>query len=200
MKASFLRLVGVLSLVCLISALLVAVAHHMTQRPIAQAAERQKAAAVLAVQPTGAELVKTHIFEAGEVAEIPAGLVVFETTQGFAFEVEEPTGYAGPIRLMLGFTKSGVFWRYQVLSHSETPGLGAHIAGSFVDHVKERPLEGTIWRVTKDGGSIEPITAATISSRAVCAAIARGAEIVQAFQKGVSAEALEVPQDEGTQE
>ena len=143
-----LRLVVVTTTVCLISALLVSIAHEVTLEPIAKAAERY-----------------------------------YATDKGYAFEMLAPNGYAGPIKLMLGFTKDGRFWSYRVLAHTETPGLGAHVAGSFLDHVKDRKIAETKWKTTKDGGDIVPITSATISSRAVCDAIARGVQVCEAIHQ-----------------
>lgn len=178
-----LRLVVVVTVVCLISALLVSIAHEITLEPIAKAAERQKLEAILGVQPEGASM---PVSNAVQVAGMPGtdGTTVYYTTDmGYAFEMLAPNGYAGPIKLMLGFTKDGRFWSYRVLSHAETPGLGAHITGSFLDNVNDRSIAETTWKTTKDGGDIVPITAATISSRAICDAIARGVQVFEAIQQ-----------------
>jgi electron transport complex protein RnfG len=173
------RLVVVVTLICLVSALLVSLAHEITLKPIAETAKRQKQEAILAVLPAGAPA-----FEELSVAVDAATTNIYwKTEKGYAMEMEAPNGYSGVIKLMLGFTREGDFWSYKVLSHSETPGLGAHIAGSFMDNVKERSAADTKWKTTKDGGDIVPITAATISSRAVCDAINRGVKVFEAIQK-----------------
>ncbi|MGI5868490.1 MAG: RnfABCDGE type electron transport complex subunit G [Kiritimatiellia bacterium] len=178
-----LRLVVVLTAVCLISALLVAVANEITREPIQKAKERQNREAILAVQPEGASAPVSNDVQVAGVSPDGGATVYYATDKGYAFKMVAPNGYAGPIELMLGFTKDGRFWSYRVLSDSETPGLGSHIKDSFLDHVKERSVTGTNWKTTKDGGDIVPITAATISSRAVCDAIARGARVYDAIQQ-----------------
>ena len=178
-----LRLVVVVTAVCLISALLVSIAHEVTLEPIAKAAERQKLDAILGVQPEGASDPASNAVQVVGMPGTDGTTVYYATDKGYAFEMLAPNGYAGPIELMLGFTKDGRFWSYRVLSHTETPGLGAHVAGSFLDNVKDRAIAETTWKTTKDGGDIVPITSATISSRAVCDAIARGVEVYNAIQK-----------------
>jgi electron transport complex protein RnfG len=65
----------------------------------------------------------------------------------------------------------------EVLSHLETPGLGAKIReAKFKDRFKKRSLSNTKWAVKKDAGDIDGITGATISSRAVIKAIKGGLE------------------------
>lgn len=178
-----LRLVFVVTLICLVSALLVSIAHEITEEPIARTKARLKQEAVLAVLPQGASvLTNTAISVVWPDGSLSTNMVS-TTDKGYALEVVAPNGYAGPIELMLGFTPDGTFWSYQVLAHSETPGLGSHITGSFIDHVRERVALTTNWKTTKDGGDIAPITAATISSRAVCDAIARGVVIFEAIGK-----------------
>ena len=89
-----------------------------------------------------------------------------------ALEVESKNGYGGKIKLMVGITAEGSLHGIYVLDQKETPGLGAKIkTDKFQDGLRGRPIRDTTWKVTKDGGEIEAITAATISSRAVCEAI-----------------------------
>ena len=67
---------------------------------------------------------------------------------------------------------------YSVLQHAETPGLGAKLQEWFrADKNKQSVLGRTIpdggLKVTKDGGDVDAITAATISSRAFLDAVNR---------------------------
>ena len=85
-------------------------------------------------------------------------------------------GFGGPIRLMVGFDADGNILGYEILEHQETPGLGSHIEHWF-KHA-DKPNQNIIGRkadgkfaVSKDGGEIDAITAATISSRAFLKAI-----------------------------
>ena len=81
-------------------------------------------------------------------------------------------GYGGDITLMVGFkTDKKTVISYKVLAASETPGLGMKLkTPEFADQFRGK--DGTSLKVKKDGGEIEAITSATITSRAVCNAIA----------------------------
>ena len=70
---------------------------------------------------------------------------------------------------MVGFDNQDNVVDFQVLSHSETPGLGAKMDQWLKDPkhtVNRRHLENETLKVSKDGGDIDAITAATITSRA----------------------------------
>jgi electron transport complex protein RnfG len=83
-----------------------------------------------------------------------------------ALRAEERSGL---ITLMFGTNSDGAVTGLRVLSHTETPGLGAKIATTqFRDQFKNRRPEQLILK--KDdpaGGQINAITGATISSRVV---------------------------------
>ncbi len=76
-----------------------------------------------------------------------------------------PRGYGGPIEMLVGIDEKGKVSGVKVLSHRETPGLGANIAQpKFLDQFKGKTLKDPI-EPKKD---IDALTGATISSRAVC--------------------------------
>jgi electron transport complex protein RnfG len=61
-----------------------------------------------------------------------------------------------------------------VTQHKETPGLGTKMSDpSFKDQFIDQNPESFNLLVTKDGGDVDAITAATISSRAFCDAVER---------------------------
>lgn len=79
-------------------------------------------------------------------------------------------GFGGPIRMMVGFDAEGNVLGYEILEHQETPGLGSHMVHWFKNAAKAG--QNIIGRkagnltVGKDGGDVDAITAATITSRA----------------------------------
>ena len=94
---------------------------------------------------------------------------------GTAIETEVD-GFGGKIRVMVGFDAEGNVLGYEILEHQETPGLGDHIVDWFKN--ADKPGQNIIGRqatgkfiVSKDGGDVDAITAATISSRAFLKAI-----------------------------
>jgi electron transport complex protein RnfG len=96
---------------------------------------------------------------------------------GVAFKATSHEGYGGDIEVMVGVSPKGIVNGIEVLSHLETPGLGAKIMeAKFKDRFKERNLSNTKWAVKKDAGDIDGITGATISSRAIIKAVREGLE------------------------
>jgi electron transport complex protein RnfG len=88
---------------------------------------------------------------------------------GYIIKVETK-GYGGEINMLVGFDFDGVIKGIEILSHSETPGLGAKI--NEVRYGEDRPwflrqFEGKNAKVLELGKDVQAITAATISSRAV---------------------------------
>ena len=91
--------------------------------------------------------------------------------EGYTAEGTCKDGYGGDITLMVGFkTDKKTVISYKVLAAAETPGLGMKLkTPEFADQFTGK--DGTSLKVKKDGGEIEAITSATITSRAVCKAI-----------------------------
>lgn len=96
---------------------------------------------------------------------------------GYAVETYTDNGFSGRFSLMVGFTPDGAINNIEVLEHKETPGLGTKMAlPAFKDQfkgVKLADLPGEQLKVKKDGGQVDAITAATISSRGFCDAVNR---------------------------
>jgi electron transport complex protein RnfG len=117
-------------------------------------------------------ITKDPIAATAEKAREAAKLAVLCGEEGFTAEGRSGEGYGGDIVLMVGFKKDKkTVISYKVLQATETPGLGMKLktpefAGQFSGK------DGTSLKVRKDGGDIEAITSATITSRAVCKAIA----------------------------
>ena len=93
---------------------------------------------------------------------------------GFAVETAVD-GFGGTFRVMVGFDQEGNILGYEILEHQETPGLGSHMEHWFKN--ADKPGQNIIGRkagalqVSKDGGDVDAITAATISSRAFLKAV-----------------------------
>ncbi|HEY5791334.1 MAG TPA: RnfABCDGE type electron transport complex subunit G, partial [Gammaproteobacteria bacterium] len=90
-----------------------------------------------------------------------------------------PDGYSGAIRMLVGIRADGRVAGVRVISHKETPGLGDKIepgksdwSRSFVGRALGNPGSAS-WRVRKDGGVFDQFTGATITPRAVVAAVHR---------------------------
>jgi len=109
----------------------------------------------------------------------------------FAWEVVAPDGYSGSIRILMGVTPDGDIYAIRVTDHRETPGLGDGIVRNkaWVNAFSGRALASARWAVKKDGGDFDQFTGATITPRAVVAAVKKGLEFFQANRTAMLAAA-----------
>jgi len=81
--------------------------------------------------------------------------------------------FSGKFTLMVGFLPDGTINKSVVLDQKETPGLGTKMKEpKFYSQFENKKFEGEL-KVKKDGGDIDAISAATITSRAYCDGINR---------------------------
>jgi Na+-translocating ferredoxin:NAD+ oxidoreductase subunit G len=161
----FAKMVGVLFIACGVSAGSLAVVNLMTREPIAAGERKAKDDAlrqVFASADEFKEITPNRVWEARAQGQ-PVGVVL---------QAETP-GYSGQIRMMFGVGPDGTLTGFKVLSHTETPGLGAKITTpEFCNQFKNKSLAQLVLRQENpDQGQIDAITAATISSRAVTKAV-----------------------------
>jgi len=126
-----------------------------------------------------------------EAEKVFIGLNAAGERIGVAVEEAAP-GFAADVRLMVGFNPAtGALTGFKVLSQTETPGLGDKIEKdtTFAPRFKGKianPLKGTK-SVTTDPGTVQTITGATISSKAVIKVINKAVETwkprLEAFAK-----------------
>ena len=91
---------------------------------------------------------------------------------GAAVKTFSNSGFSGRIELMVGLLADGTINKVSVLQQSETPGLGANMVNpKFKDQFDGKNPASFNLKVTKDGGDVDAITAATISSRAFSEAV-----------------------------
>ena len=180
-ESTFLNMVISLVLITGCAAALLAGVFEVTKTPIAFS---EKSKQVEAIRQVTSSFDNSPLEEAFKVAIADGdSLTVFPIKNngkmtGAAVESGTTKGFSGAIRVMVGFNVDGSVRNYVVLHHSETPGLGSKMQEWFSDHSRpgqcvigknlQKPL-----RVKKDGGEVDAITAATISSRAFLDAINR---------------------------
>ncbi|MEE0948641.1 MAG: FMN-binding protein, partial [Bacteroidales bacterium] len=85
-----------------------------------------------------------------------------------AIETYDNNGYGGKIKTMVGLDKEGKVVNYSILEMNETPGLGAKAGEWFKEKgdIRGKLPSDESFKVSKDGGEIDAITASTITSRA----------------------------------
>ena len=103
-------------------------------------------------------------------------------TIGYAIKTYSSKGYSGTITLMVGFKPDGTINNVSVLEQKETPGLGTKMMEpKFKAQFNGKDPSSFTLKVKKDGGQVDAISAATISSRAFCDAVTKA---YNTFRKG----------------
>ncbi|NLX40391.1 MAG: RnfABCDGE type electron transport complex subunit G [Bacteroidales bacterium] len=181
-ESSFKNMVITLSLICLICSALLGVVYSVTKAPI-EAAELAKINnAIKAVVPECDNNPSEEMMEVEGCVVYPAK--VNGNIVGYAIKVKA-SGFGGPIQMMVGFNADGTIYNTSVISHAETPGLGAKITGEIPTRtqiVGKNPASSNL-TVTKDGGEIDAITASTITSRAFLKGVEAAYKVFVELQK-----------------
>jgi len=175
-KSSFLNLVLTLTIVTLVAGLSLGYVYQWTKEPIAQA---QMAKQLKAIESVVTGYDNNPVLEKYKVAT-PDGkdsLEFFPARKGgelvgVAIKTKSGKGYSGDIFIMVGFNLTGDIQNIFVIEHKETPGLGSKMTSpSFVNQFLNKNPEQVNLKVKKDGGDVDAITGATISSRAYSEAV-----------------------------
>ena len=187
-KSSFKNMTICLLAICLVCSGLLAGVYALTKKPIDNAAKAKNEAAIKEVLPE--EVAKIDEEKSIELdgVKYTYNLAYDEAgnTVGCAVNVA-PVGFGGPIVIKVGFkvdaqTGKNLVWNTKVLSHAETPGLGAKCSESaFADQFKGLDPTVKTLDVTKDGGDIDAITASTITSRAFTDGVATAVNVLAAI-------------------
>jgi electron transport complex protein RnfG len=170
LESTFMNMVLSLVIISMVAAGALAGVYALTAENIARQEAQKQQAAILAVLPEGCKVAEPE--QANDLTIYKA--YINDEWIATAVETQE-VGFDGPQVIMVGFDKEGKILDYVVLKQTETPGLGAHIDHWF-KHA-DKPAQNIIGKkagalaVSKDGGEVDAITAATISSRAFLKAI-----------------------------
>ena len=170
-----LRLAGTLLLITAVVAAALAGVNAVTAPVIAELNAAATQEAISAVLPGGFD---------SEIADYAdaTGLVsnVYQGANGYAVEVG-PSGFDNTIAMMVGVDNEGKVLGISIVSHTETAGLGAVADADTPKGIAFRDqfvgASGSV-SVTKDGGTMDAITGATITSRAICVGVNAALDVV----------------------
>ena len=176
-KSNLTNMVLCLTAVCLVCAALLGGMYVLTAEPIAKANAEILKASIGSVLPDGGDLSEAKPVEVGgQPSEYYVSTANGEVA---AYAIKSTTvGFGGPLTLMVGITPDGVVYNTSVLSHTETPGLGAKCTTDehFYSQFKGFDPSQKILSVKKDAGDVDAITASTITSRAYALAVKNAVE------------------------
>lgn len=180
-----LMLVVVLGLITFVCALLLGVVNGVTKDKIEQNGIETRNAAMSEIIPD-AEFSDVEVpadFASPEDKNQPVVSGVYKATldgadAGYCVEVN-PKGFGGALKMIVGINADGTVAGIKVTEASETPGLGAKAQSdkNWIAQFAGQPADGSL-AVTKDGGTINAITGATITSRAVTLGVNTAANCV----------------------
>jgi len=186
--STFKNMVLTLFLVTLTASAAVGFVYELTKGPIKETARKKQLQAIRDVLP---DFNNDPLADQTTIKSAAGPVVIFPARQNDAFvgaavKTFSDEGFGGRITLMVGFRPDGTIHNIEVLQHSETPGLGDKIQktkSSFSDQFIGMNPDSTNMAVRKDGGDVDGITAATISSRAYIDAVAQGYAAYQDFRQ-----------------
>ena len=181
------KMLVVLTAICAVSGFLLALVHDVTREPIEYSRLKFiKEPAVKSVL-TGYQndpIKDRLVIPMGKDKKgKPVKLIVFPAkkdgkTFAVAFE-SSAQGYHGPIGVMMGVDlNKKKLTGISIVSHSETPGLGARIVEpNFTDSFKDKPMDKEL-----GVGDISALSGATLSTKGVVAAINNGQGILNKYR------------------
>ena len=178
-KSSFRNMVLCLLTICFVCSALLAGVNVLTRGPIEKGRVAKVEKAVAAVLP---QCIIVSERQEIEVDGVRYGYYAARQDADFVgCAIESSTiGFGGVLSLMVGIAADGSISGTQVLSHSETPGLGAKCTDpAFSSQFKGWDSSVKKLEVRSKGGDVDAITASTITSRAYTLAVANA---VRAFR------------------
>ena len=163
-----LRLAGTLLAICIVVAAALAGVNAITKPVIDELNAAAIQEAIATVLPGGFDNEVSDFTDA-------TGIVskVYQGANGYAVEVG-PGGFDNTITMMVGIDNEGKVLGISIVNHTETAGLGAVADADTPKGIAFREqfvgTSGSV-SVTKDGGMMDAITGATITSRAICVGV-----------------------------
>ena len=181
-ESTLLNMVVVLLAITLVSGLSLGYVNELTAAPKARAQLARKVNALQLVLPTYTN------DPVGEVRllhweGVRDRIEVYPAYQDSAFVGAAVTGlsemgYSGPVRLLVGFQPDGTLRNISVLEQKETPGLGTRMKDDrFLQQFAGKNPAQFDLRVRKDGGDVDALAGATISTRAFAEATRQAYEV-----------------------
>jgi electron transport complex protein RnfG len=178
LESTFINMLISLTLVALAAGVSLAYMNELTKGPKEEARKLKKLNAIKSVLPEitndpFTEKISYAIEGEKDSMDFYPGKSNGEMA-GMAIATYTNKGYSGLIRLMAGFDMEGNIVNIAVLEQKETPGLGTKITTeSFVAQYLGKNPGKMNMTVKKDGGEIDAITGATITTRAYNHAVQR---------------------------
>lgn len=195
-ESTFLNMVLTMLIVTAVASIALAYVYKLTKEPIEEARKKKLQESINIVVPGAdkAEITETVVDAFDNSGQLNIYTVTSEgKVIGTAIRTFSSNAFGGEMIVMVGFDEDGNIIDSNVLQHKETPGLGdktdKNVSNWNSQFIGKNPSTNNI-SVKKDGGEIDAITAATISSRAYIDAIQRAHNTFM-IHKGVDKKDIE---------
>ena len=178
----------ILTSITVVSGLLLGVVYGITKEPIARAQENTKQEAFRTVladassfedyegfdADEAAELLQENGYTSDTVTEVAEGTDSSGETVGYVINVTSSEAYDGELQLSVGIATDGTVKGVEMLSISETAGLGMKAdEAEFKDQFKDKQVDQFSYTKSGETGDdkIDAISGATITTNAVTNAV-----------------------------
>lgn len=171
-------MVLVLTSITLVAAVALGSMYNLTKEPIEASKKAKQENAIMEVLPPDVSIKGTDTIA---IEGMPEPFYVYQAYAGDEFvgvavQTYSKNGFSGEIKVMVGFDAKGNIINYSVLEQKETPGLGTKMVDWFKTEKGNQDIRGlngskNNLNVSKNGGEVDAITAATISSNAFLEAV-----------------------------
>lgn len=178
LESTFRNLVLVLTSITLVAAVALGSVYNLTKEPIEASKRAKQENAIMEVLPPDVLIKGTDTIT---IEGMPEPFYVYQAYAGDEFvgaavQTYSKNGFSGEIKIMVGFDAMGNIINYSVLEQKETPGLGTKMVDWFKTEKGNQDIRGlngskNNLNVSKNGGEVDAITAATISSNAFLEAV-----------------------------
>lgn len=207
LESSITNMVVVLVAVAVVTGGLLAWVNDVTSGPIAEQNEKTLADGIKAVMGNGDIEVTANDSITKEMGGKECTFVVHKTADAsgnfIGAAVESAVGgFGGDLKVLVGFDGEGKVLGYTILQTAETPGLGAKADKWFQKDgrgsiIGKNPDSDDL-TVKKDGGSVDAITASTITSRAFLLAVNQAYNAYKGTMTDAETSATEQNDEDGT--
>ena len=165
----------ILTAITVVAGLLLGVVYGVTKDPIAKAQDAETFESDTEFDADAASaLLKENGYTSDDISEVAEGKDASGETVGYVVNVTSHEGYGGDIDISVGIREDGTVTGIEMLSISETAGLGMKAKeADFKDQFKDKNVEKFTYTKTGESGDdmIDAISGATITTNAVTNAV-----------------------------
>lgn len=187
MKSNLFNMIAALLVVSICSAASIGYVYQKTSEPIAKAKQAKIMTAIKEMVGTfdNNPIEEKTAISGNDVELYPArenGTITSVAVKSFSNQ-----GFGGKIELILGILMDGTVTGYKVTQQNETPGLGSQVTEEkFSSQFVGLNTHSNKFSLSKDGGEIDAVTGATISSKAVIDAVQKAVSAYNNFAGAIS--------------